>query len=133
MFRFTLHKTPVLLAGSHGLSSSHAVRIVYPVYFPTAPLEVYTDRAFLHPNVHPVTGFVCVWDRHQVSNTAEHAVHKLISMMSGRLSNREALHMMQPHAWDAGTPKNLGIEPLLGITHEIVFEENEQKRRSRLS
>lgn len=138
MFRFMLHKAPVASAiPDHHRVSTHAVRILYPSYFPAAPLEVYMDRAFLHPNVHPLTGFVCVWDQHRVSNTIEHAIHKLVAMMSGHLYNRDPLHVMQPNAWH-DTHERFAIEPLRGLVHDREVGQRyeaslNQNRRTRLS
>ena len=41
---------------------------------------------------------MCLWERHRVSNTVEHALHKTVAMLSWQLYNREALHVMQPAA-----------------------------------
>jgi hypothetical protein len=137
-FHLTLHGTPVRLAAKPDLEiiSSHTLRVVYPAYFPAAPMDVYTERPFYHPNVHPETGFICVWATHRVEHTIEHALHKVISMMSGRLYNREAMHRMQPQALEEGIQPSL-IEPLLGITHDRFLPlsalDRETKRRTRLS
>ena len=78
--------------------SSHDIRIDYPVHFPAVPMELYLHTPVLHPNVHPQTGFVCLWDRHRVSNTVEHALHKTVGMLNGSLYNPSAPHVMQPGA-----------------------------------
>ncbi len=100
-FRVTLSGTPALLPGGteDRFVSEHQIRICYPVFFPALPIEVYLKDAVVHPNVHPVTGFACLWERHRVSNTVEHALHKLVAMLGWRLANPAAVHVMQPEAW----------------------------------
>ncbi len=96
----TLHGPPVASADQSAARqiSSHDIRIEYPVHFPAVPMELYLRSPVLHPNVHPQTGFVCLWNRHRVSNTVEHALHKTVAMLSGRLYNSNAPHVMQPQA-----------------------------------
>ena len=80
------------------LIASHDIRIDYPVHFPAVPMELYLHTPVLHPNVHPDTGFVCLWDRHRMSNTVEQALHKTVAMLNGSLHNPDTLHVMQPAA-----------------------------------
>lgn len=147
MFRVTLHEAPARLAHAvhNDPATVHRMRVLYPLYFPAVPLELYVDDAFQHPNVHPETGFVCLWDRHRGENTVEHALHKVVAMMDGRLYNREALHLMQPEAlaWierqgsEGFAP--IRIKPLLGIAHDTFAldpsgaDRETRKRRHRLS
>jgi ubiquitin-protein ligase len=147
LFRFTLRETPARLAHSANDNpvTVHHLRVLYPSYFPAVPLEVYVDDAFWHPNVHPETGFVCVWERHRIDYTVEHAIHKVVAMMAGRLYNREAIHVMQPEAlnwieqWDDGDPAPDRVRPLTGITHDtfalecFVTNQGTKTRRQRLS
>ena len=134
-FRFTLREAPVRLAGSPNGEhvSIHDVRAAYPSFFPSAPLELYVGRAFFHPNVHPETGFVCVWAQHRLEHTIEHALHKLVAMMSGRLYNLEAMHRMQPEALNAMLPNDAEWKPLTGIAHDRFSFLEETRRRKRLS
>jgi ubiquitin-protein ligase len=137
VFRFKLHAAPVMLVDSPQGEpvSTHNVHIIYPSFFPATPLEVYVGQAFFHPNVHPETGFVCVWAQHRVENTIEHALHKLVAMMSGCLYNREPVHTMQPQALAAISPQNhASWKTLTGITHDDCFSlPGEKPRRIRLS
>jgi ubiquitin-protein ligase len=143
VFRVTLREAPTRMTGG-GIVSTHRLRVVYPSHFPAAPLEIYVDDAFCHPNVHPETGFVCVWDRHRIDNTVEHAVHKVVAMMGGRLCNRDALHVMQPEALrqigqeNQEAPATPNVNPLWGIDHDTFALEppttdQELRRRRRLS
>jgi ubiquitin-protein ligase len=147
LFRLTLRETAARLAHptGDGPVTVHHLRVIYPTYFPAVPLEVYVDDAFWHPNVHPETGFVCIWERHRVDHTVEHALHKVVAMMSGHLYNRDALHVMQPEALDWIERGNEGglapgrAKSLIGIAHDtfaldrFAMDQGMQKRRRRLS
>ena len=61
-------------------------------------MELYIDQPVLHPNIHPETGFLCLWEKHRVSYTIEHALHRTVAMLAGRLFNADVLHVMQPEA-----------------------------------
>lgn len=125
-FRLRLLQTPGLVAaenaaGAERILSEHDVRIVFPRFFPAVPMELYLGTPVHHPNVHPETGFVCLWDRHRVSHTVEHAVHKLAAMLGWKLWNGEAVHVMQPDALrrvggaDPVVVASLAAAPLLGV------------------
>lgn len=96
--------------------TEHAVRIDFPVHFPAVPMEMFLETPVVHPNIHPETGFVCLWDRHRVSNTVEHAMHKLAAMLSGHLRNTAAHHVMQPEACDL--PILVEAMPLVGVRYD---------------
>lgn len=135
IFRLTLRGAPVRLTSSPKGEpvSIHEVRVAYPSFFPASPLEVYIGRAFFHPNVHPETGFVCVWSQHRSEHTIEHALHKLVAMMSGRLYNRETMHKMQPEALSAMLPDIGECKPLTGVAHDRLALPEVARRRTRLS
>ena len=76
----------------------HGLRIEFPPFFPAAPMEMYLERAMQHPNIHPETGFICLWERHRVTNTVQHALHKTVAILGWQLHNRQPLHVMQPDA-----------------------------------
>ncbi len=94
----------------------HDIRILYPVHFPAVPMEVYVAQPVQHPNVHPETGFVCVWQSHRVSHTAEIALHRVAAMLSGALFNAEPLHLMQPEALATMNPSEVPFV-LEGVEH----------------
>lgn len=75
----------------------------------------------VHPNIHPDTGFVCLWDRHRVSNTVEHALHKLAAMLAGELQNTTPMHVMQPGALGSSTRYSPSM-PLLGVVHDTPLQ-----------
>ena len=121
-FHLRLHG-PAAMSLRNGLPQCivtvHAVRIDFPVHFPAVPMEMFLAAPVFHPNVHPETGFVCLWDRHRVNNTVEHALHKLASMLAGELRNTTALHVMQPAAVVA--PLQYGSAmPLQGVAYEAA-------------
>ncbi len=97
----------------------HDLWIDFPVHFPAVPMELFLLRPVVHPNIHPDTGFVCLWDRHRVSNTVEHAMHKLVAMLAGYLQNAEPRHVMQPGAATA-LPIAADAMPLLGVQRDEV-------------
>ncbi len=83
---------------SQALLHKHAIRIDFPPFFPAVPMELYLGTPVFHPNVHPETGFVCLWDRHRVSNTVALALHKTVAILSWQLYNPDPAHVMQPEA-----------------------------------
>jgi ubiquitin-protein ligase len=116
----------------HGpVLSEHDLRVEFPVHFPAVPMEMYLSVPVLHPNVHPETGFVCLWDRHRVSNSIEIALHKLVAMLAGILWNADALHVMQPEAVPCTPAEPM---PLRGVAYEPFAAEAvpTQPRRRRL-
>ena len=132
-FTLVLHGPPVTLAQGTFVQQEHALRIVFPVHFPAAPMELYLNQPVLHPNVHPETGFVCLWEKHRVSYTVEHALHRTVAMLAGRLFNPDAPHVMQPDALKLYPRGSANAEMLLlGIDHsecEPVFLRQPRRRR----
>ena len=80
------------------LLTTHDVRIEFPAFFPAVPMELYLATPVAHPNIHPETGFVCLWDKHRVSNTVEQALQKTVAILGWQLHNAEVPHVMQPEA-----------------------------------
>jgi len=77
---------------------SHSFRVVFPRYYPAMPVEVYLDKPVFHPNVHPDTGYVCLWTRHSIQTTIEHTLAQLRRILCWQLVNEENEHVMQPTA-----------------------------------
>lgn len=136
-FEVTLLGTPALLLNGAVTQAAHRVRIAYPRFFPSVPLELYLAEPMLHPNIHPLTGFVCLWDRHRVSNTVEHALHKTVAMLGWRLLNAEPRHVMQPGAPALNAnalADRLRVSPLAGVHYAAEhFQAPEHGMRRRLS
>lgn len=80
------------------LQTTHSLRIVFPRYYPSMPLEVYLDAPVFHPNVHPDTGFVCLWTRHRIQTTLEQTLAQLQRVLAWQLLNTDPEHVMQPAA-----------------------------------
>lgn len=128
-----LHGPAALLVGTTPPCpiARHDLRIDFPVHFPAVPMEMFLARPVVHPNVHPETGFVCLWNRHRVSNTVEHAMHKLVAMLAGQLHNAEPQHVMQPDALSTGLPQ-VSAMPLLGVQYDWAAAEIPPAVRRRL-
>ncbi len=142
-FHATLHVPFMTMAATGTVPSweyaprerlAHAFCVHYPVHFPAVPMEMFLQTPALHPNIHPETGFVCLWERHRASNTVEHAVHKLLAMLEGRLYNADPVHVMQPDVllgMQSGEKTACGA-PLAGVTHEAYAALAAPVRRRRL-
>lgn len=107
VFQVWLASPALSLAG--GALANHRVKLVFPEYFPAVPIEAYLDKPVRHPNVHPESGFVCLWNRHSPGDTVVEALLQLQRVISGLLWNPDADHLMQPEAAD---PVALPFEPL---------------------
>ena len=138
-FEVDLLATPALTSHSQAVRAEHHLRIVYPRFFPAVPLELYLAEAdpVMHLNIHPLTGFVCLWDQHRVANTIEHALHKTVAILGWQLLNPDPRHVMQPAALTLGRKliaARLGSHPLTGIEHSVeAFPQAAPSRRRRLS
>ena len=133
-----LLETPArLLDGS--VASEHAVSIGFPVHYPAAPMTLHLANAVEHPNVHPQSGFVCLWADHRAGNTVEHALHKTVAILGGRLFNEDTIHVMQPEALPAlQAMRKAGIvsslyAPLQGVVFSHTVVDTPAVRRRRLS
>ena len=63
-----------------------------------AELEAFLDRPVFHPNVHPVNGFVCLWNDFTCDATVLEAIEQLRRVISYELVNMSSNHVMQPRA-----------------------------------
>ena len=138
-FHIALAGTPALPLGSSspGLITEHRLRLHYPRFFPAVPLELYLERPVRHPNIHPISGFVCLWQTHRVDYTAEHALHRTVAILGWRLQNLDARHIMQPDTLSANQAeieRKLEAPPLAGLNHPAShFQAVPAPRRRRLS
>jgi len=126
--------------GSFSVITQHRVRIVFPEFFPAVPMELSLAEPVAHPNIHPETRFVCLWNRHRVSHTVEHALHKLVAILGWQLSNSDPEHVMQQAAHvsmqreGARIAAMLAAAPLMGILHSSGRAlDVDSPRRRRLS
>ena len=98
-FMIWLHQTPAIVNPAAALERcSHRVTFRFPRFFPSVPIEVYLAEAVFHPNTDPQTGFVCLWTRTSAGDTVMEAVRRLQQILSGKLFNLAADHLMQPAA-----------------------------------
>ena len=102
----TLWKTAGLVAGPDGLQmvAEHEAELRFPRFFPAVPIEAYLRRPVFHPNVDPVNGFVCLWDRFSPGDTVVAAVCHLQRIVAWQMLNLWADHVMQTEAaeWYGG-------------------------------
>jgi hypothetical protein len=98
VFRFLLQQTPAFVedAGQLRIEDQHGVSLHFPRFFPAVPLEACLSRPVFHPNVHPETGFVCLWNRFSSGDTVVEAVGLLRQVITWRLLNEASDHVMQP-------------------------------------
>ncbi|WP_164981359.1 ubiquitin-conjugating enzyme E2 variant [Silvibacterium dinghuense] len=133
-FHLTLRDVPALTR-SGGIERTHALRIEFPEYFPAMPMELYLDRPMQHPNIHPDTGFMCLWDRHRATHTCEVALHKAVAILTWTLHNSAQVHVMQPAALASMKEKGdsvraqLACTPLTGLTPPVMSPVTMPRRR----
>lgn len=100
-FTVILRQTNGLISSPDGelcLKTEHTAALRFPRFFPAVPIEAYLAVAVFHPNVDPVNGFVCLWDRHSAGDTLVHAILHLRQILSWKMFNLWADHIMQPAA-----------------------------------
>ena len=93
------------------IKHTHSLSIVFPRYYPSMPVEVYLDAPVFHPNIHPDTGFVCLWQEANPRDTAVQALARTQAMAAYRMLNLGGAHQMNREAADwylaVGKPKAL--------------------------
>src|ERR1051325_7426164 len=100
IFTFMLRQTLGLLGppGNFQSVDVHAVSLHFPKFFPSTPIEASLTHPVFHPNVHPETGFVCLWNRFSPGATVMEAISQLQQVITWKLVNQETDHLMQPEA-----------------------------------
>jgi hypothetical protein len=78
------------------LLETHTVVVHFPEFFPSVPIEVSLLNPVFHPNVHPVNGFVCLWNRFSAGDTVMEAVLRLQRIITWELLNEGGDHVLQP-------------------------------------
>lgn len=82
--------------------------IEFPRFFPAVPMEVFVCPPVLHPNVHPLTGFACIWDDGSAGDSVVAALQRLQRVVCWRLLNESPDHLMQqPEALDLYPSKSM--------------------------
>jgi hypothetical protein len=99
-FLLVLHETraPIVQDGEIKLVSEHELRISFARFFPTMPLEVYLTRPVFHPNIHPTTGFACLWGRSSQTDTVVEALCRLQRILTYSVFSDSLDDVMQPAA-----------------------------------
>ncbi len=119
-FHVRLLATTALLR-TDGRITEHDVRLRFPRFFPTQPLEAYLAQPVFHPNVDPSNGFVCLWTKTEAGDTVMEALRRLQLALCWQAWNEEGDHTMQPAAleWlqDDANRKSLPLacEPLVEL------------------
>ena len=87
LFRFRLQQTQALIQTPTGLhlQDLHDVVIYFPRFFPSVPIEASLLKPVFHPNVHPETGFVCLWNRFSPGDTVVEAITQLQRVITWEL------------------------------------------------
>jgi len=134
-FLLTLHETaaPIVEDREIKLVSDHELRISFARFFPAMPLEVYLTRPVFHPNVHPVTGFVCLWSRFSQTDTVVEAVCRLQRILSYSVFSEAQDDVMQPDALDWATNAERGVEfplPCISLAKPPSWREEPLVRNS---
>ncbi|HKF22426.1 MAG TPA: hypothetical protein VKE93_12710 [Candidatus Angelobacter sp.] len=134
-FLLALHETraPILEDGKVKLVSDHELRISFARFFPAMPLEIYLTRPVFHPNVHPATGFVCLWSRFSQTNTVVEALCRLQRILTYSVFSGSLDDVMQPEAlaWATNTERGT-VFPLtcVALTKPSKWEEGTIRRNS---
>jgi ubiquitin-protein ligase len=120
------------------IAENHLVTLSFPRYYPAVPSEVFLAKPIFHPNVDPVNGFVCLWEKHRVANTVRNTLAKLAAVLAWRLMNTAAPHLMQLDAltWYQSSNEiqaKLPLSKYPWIATEMPEEMNQRPRRRRLS
>jgi ubiquitin-protein ligase len=99
-FEFDLHETEAVIKALKGfqLQTNHKVSLHFPKFFPSMPIEASLAHPVFHPNIHPETGFVCLWGKLSSGDTVIEALAQLQRIITWQLLNRESEHVMQPSA-----------------------------------
>ncbi|MGH9450170.1 MAG: hypothetical protein ACRD11_06455 [Terriglobia bacterium] len=113
-FRICLGRTSGILRRSFPclVAARHEAEISFPRFFPDAPIEMRLLAPVFHPNIDPVNGFVCLWDRFSCGDTVAEALRRLQQIIAWKLFNLEARHLMQPEAaeWSRHPDRPLPLE-----------------------
>ena len=107
---------PVERDGNIEIVDEHQVRLSFARFFPTIPLEAYLTRPVFHPNIHPGTGFVCLWGNPAVADTVVEALIQLQRVLTCSLFTESPDHVMQPKALEWVLASHPGVQLPLKCT-----------------
>ena len=109
-FRFELKRTPAYTARPIGcyIRDSHTITLLFPEFYPAVPCEAFLKETVFHPNVHPMNGFICLWDQSSPGDSVIEAVQQIQRVVTWNLYNPSPEHVMQADALACA----FGIPPL---------------------
>lgn len=121
IFSLVITQTEGLRAARNGfqLVSAHAFELRFPRFYPSVPIEAYLSQPLFHPNIDPLTGFVCLWERTSPGDTAIEAVRRVQALIVWKMVNLEAAHVMQP---EAASWFSTGADVALPLRHVLLHE-----------
>jgi ubiquitin-protein ligase len=102
--------SPLKTADTIQVVQEHEVRLCFTRFFPTVPMEAYLSRPVFHPNVHPNTGFVCLWQKALMADTVVEALIQLQRVLSYSGFTEATDHVMQPDALEWAQNPARGLE-----------------------
>lgn len=108
--------SPVEHDGKIEILDEHQIRLSFARFFPTIPLEAYLTRPVFHPNIHPGTGFVCLWGSPSVADTVVEALIQLQRVLTCSLFTESPDHVMQPRALEWVLAAHPGVQLPLKCT-----------------
>lgn len=80
------------------IRKEHTLRLCCPRFYPDVPIECHVKEPLFHPNVSPETGFICLWERFNLSDTTIQAVCRAQAIAAYRLVNMREEHIMNRDA-----------------------------------
>ncbi len=101
VFRVRLSRSPAIEAlrgGKVVLRDNHTVRLSFPRFYPEVPIECHIEEPTFHPNINPVTVFVCLWEQTSRSHTVVQALARAQAMLAYRMVNLGEPHLMNREA-----------------------------------
>jgi len=98
------------------IREQHTLRLCFPRFYPDVPIECYVKEPLFHPNVRRDTGFICLWERFDLGDTAIQAMSRVQAMAAYRMMNLRSEHVMNNEAahWYEHRGKPGGLVPLDG-------------------
>jgi hypothetical protein len=121
-FKVVMRESPAWVGNEdeQRIETEHALRYVYPRYYPSLPLEGYFVRPVLHVNVDPLTGFVCLWKNYQPAQTIVDAILVTRAVMACKAANWEPSHRVQHITFSAYTESH--VLPMPSLTMPEVCQ-----------
>ncbi|MGH9397114.1 MAG: hypothetical protein ACRD18_09730, partial [Terriglobia bacterium] len=69
------------------VATRHETEISFSRFFPDAPIEARLLAPVFHPNIDPLNGFVCLWDRFSAGDTVAEALRRLQRIIAWEMFN----------------------------------------------